>query len=495
MGKYRTGYAETLEFDCVVVFMILIVIPLAILMMQSRKSKIKRTVAFVLLAASFLYLIAFEGVMRISDRDRVKALGIKGTLYPEFVIKKFSESIAIDDDDYSQEVWRNERERETRKLQYFSLSDAPNENENVFREDMIYRSSMLDKEKATTTKTLKSSRPVIVHVEQRFSGGDVFFRDVFDEYENITGRKTNSGNLVDYTSDLGTLGTFIFEDLDDLETLTTLTTKRADFRAVFVIRDPRDVVATRYINALSTQEEWAREKRDDLNGESFQARLRKQNSEEAIDIEIARFLTASGYNIPYFSSLKNSAINIGGQSGGGKYAQLVMKIASKLSSSEDSTTIEAKVIFVKYEDLLSASEIGFHKLSEFLRGDSDFETALLKAALKLREQREQPFTLSSLINENDNDYYAKSNKEHHAHTQKQALILPLNIFKEKFSLKNSRNFCSIAQKYLRLLGIALDRNQRSSNSYDTDNNNNNNNETTQTRNDKIKTYFDIASMN
>ena len=176
MGRYRTGYAETLEFDCVVVFMILIVIPLAILMMQSRKSKIKRTVAFVLLAASFLYLIAFEGVMRISDRDRVKALGIKGTLYPEFVIKKFSESVAIDDDDYSQEVWRNERERETRKLQYFSLSDAPNENENVFREDMIHRSSMLDKEKATTTeRRVRGSSPWSATASAR--GGVVYATD------------------------------------------------------------------------------------------------------------------------------------------------------------------------------------------------------------------------------------------------------------------------------------------------------------------------------
>jgi hypothetical protein len=38
------------------------------------------------------------------------------------------------------------------------------------------------------------------------------------------------------------------------------------YRAVFTVRDPRDLIAEAYLEHLSTSEAWARRPRDDLGG-------------------------------------------------------------------------------------------------------------------------------------------------------------------------------------------------------------------------------------
>ena len=83
LNNRRTTYADTFKFDVVVVVVILVVIPASIFCMQSKRSKTKRTCAFVLLAASFLYLAIFEGVVRLRETERVNEIGLRGSLYPE----------------------------------------------------------------------------------------------------------------------------------------------------------------------------------------------------------------------------------------------------------------------------------------------------------------------------------------------------------------------------------------------------------------------------
>ena len=52
-------YSETLEFDLMVVLFVLVIMPLAVALMQSKKP-IARTISFVLLAISFIYVGGFE---------------------------------------------------------------------------------------------------------------------------------------------------------------------------------------------------------------------------------------------------------------------------------------------------------------------------------------------------------------------------------------------------------------------------------------------------
>ena len=87
------------------------------------------------------------------------------------------------------------------------------------------------------------------------------------------------------------IGTFSLESVDDPETLGELP---VPYRAVFVVRDPRDIVATSYFESLSTTREWARRPMKDLKVHSFQTRMRKIAKTLAMDAEIARF--ASFFN-------------------------------------------------------------------------------------------------------------------------------------------------------------------------------------------------------
>ena len=52
-------YSETLEFDIMVAIFVLVIMPLAVALMQSKKP-IARSISFVLLAVSFIYVGGFE---------------------------------------------------------------------------------------------------------------------------------------------------------------------------------------------------------------------------------------------------------------------------------------------------------------------------------------------------------------------------------------------------------------------------------------------------
>ena len=463
LNNRRTTYADTFEFDVVVVVVILVVIPASIFCMQSKRSKTKRTCAFVLLAASFLYLAIFEGVVRLRETERVNEIGLRGSLYPErmrstwkkerpfrrkrrtIVEKKASSSSSL-----SETTTHVLTSRRKTTLRYFSLNDAPGEKDELFREEKILAS------KALTRRGEK--KPIAVHVEQKFSGGDAFFRDAFKKHEkeengvrtaevSFKGKKTME-------EDVGTASV----TSDGTSTLTPQILQsifpETSYRAVFVIRDPRDVITSSYLSIISTLDAWARTKRDDLKGLSFQLVMRNLNAEVALNVEIARFMSAST-DVPFFTGLDNAA-TAEIEKSNGTYANAILSFAEAMLDSEDST-MKDTTIFVKYTDLLTANSTGFRKLSQFLRGDASLEQSFLAAAASLRSRVEtEPSLIASLVSKNDDTFYRHKITVDNVRKSTDEIATPPNIFKLHFTERNVENFSLLGRPLLNLLGIEPD---------------------------------------
>ena len=463
LNNRRTTYADTFEFDVVVVVVILVVIPASIFCMQSKRSKTKRTCAFVLLAASFLYLAIFEGVVRLRETERVNEIGLRGSLYPErmrstwkkerpfrrkrrtIVEKKASSSSSL-----SETTTHVLTSRRKTTLRYFSLNDAPGEKDELFREEKILAS------KALTRRGEK--KPIAVHVEQKFSGGDAFFRDAFKKHEkeengvrtaevSFKGKKTME-------EDVGTASV----TSDGTSTLTPQILQsifpETSYRAVFVIRDPRDVIISSYLSIISTLDAWARTKRDDLKGLSFQLVMRNLNAEVALNVEIARFMSAST-DVPFFTGLDNAA-TAEIEKSNGAYANAILSFAEAMLDSEDST-MKDTTIFVKYTDLLTANSTGFRKLSQFLRGDASLEQSFLAAAASLRSRVEtEPSLIASLVSKNDDTFYRHKITVDNVRKSTDEIATPPNIFKLHFTERNVENFSLLGRPLLNLLGIEPD---------------------------------------
>ena len=463
LNNRRTTYADTFEFDVVVVVVILVVIPASIFCMQSKRSKTKRTCAFVLLAASFLYLAIFEGVVRLRETERVNEIGLRGSLYPErmrstwkkerpfrrkrrtIVEKKASSSSSL-----SETTTHVLTSRRKTTLRYFSLNDAPGEKDELFREEKILAS------KALTRRGEK--KPIAVHVEQKFSGGDAFFRDAFKKHEKeengVRTAEVSFKGKMTMEEDVGTASV----TSDGTSTLTPQILQsifpETSYRAVFVIRDPRDVITSSYLSIISTLDAWARTKRDDLKGLSFQSVMRNLNAEVALNVEIARFMSAST-DVPFFTGLDNAA-TAEIEKSNGAYANAILSFAEAMLDSEDST-MKDTTIFVKYTDLLTANSTGFRKLSQFLRGDASLEQSFLAAAASLRSRVEtEPSLIASLVSKNDDTFYRHKITVDNVRKSTDEIATPPNIFKLHFTERNVENFSLLGRPLLNLLGIEPD---------------------------------------
>ena len=205
------------------------------------------------------------------------------------------------------------------------------------------------------------------------------------------------------------------------------------YRAVFVIRDPRDVITSSYLSIMSTLDAWARTKRDDLKGLSFQSVMRNLNAEVALNVEIARFMSAST-DVPFFTGLDNAA-TAEIEKSNGAYANAILSFAEAMLDSEDST-MKDTTIFVKYTDLLSANSTGFRKLSQFLRGDASLEQSFLAAAASLRSRVEtEPSLIASLVSKNDDTFYRHKITVDNVRKSTDEIATPPNIFKLHFTVK------------------------------------------------------------
>ncbi|CAL6407960.1 unnamed protein product [Bathycoccus prasinos] len=389
------GYAKTFEFDVVVVFIILVLIPISIFMMQSKRSQTKRIGSFVLLGGSFLYLAVFEGVVRLRETERASEIGLRGMMSvggnygsassSSAWSKRKRRGVVQKSSSFSgTTVFTSEKKdkkttKTTTTLQYFSLRDVPSENEAMFRDERIRESK----------KTIDGS--IAAHVEQKFSGGDAFLREAFRE----------------------------------------------------------DVITSSYLSIISTLEEWARTKRDDLDGSSFQSVMRNNlNAEIALDVEIVRFMSAS-VDVPFFTGLENAmAAEI--EKSNGAYANAILSFAEATLDSNDQTAKNA-IIFVKYSELFSANATGLRKLSEFLRGDCSLEQSFVAASTSLRKRAEtEPFLIASLVSKNDDTIYRHKKditiKEHE-------IITPPSIYKAHMTARNQEHFFLLGKPLLSFLAL------------------------------------------
>ena len=454
------GYAKTFEFDVVVVFLILVLIPISIFMMQSKRSQTKRIGSFVLLGGSFLYLAVFEGVVRLRETERASEIGLRGMIggggyggassWSAWSKRKRRGVVQKSSSFSGTTVFTSEKKdkkttKTTKTLQYFSLRDVPSENEAMFRDERIRESK----------KTIDGS--IAAHVEQRFYGGDAFFQEAFREYERVekvkTARVSASNDKSAIDDDVGTVS--ITSDGGTVLTpqrMQSMFPEHLSFRTVFVVRDPRDVITSSYLSIISTLEEWARTKRDDLDGSSFQSVMRNNlNAEIALDVEILRFMSAS-VDVPFFTGLENAmAAEI--EKSNGAYANAILSFAEAMLDANDQTAKNA-IIFVKYSELLSANVTGFRKLSEFLRGDYSLEQSFVAASASLRKRAEtEPFLIASLVSKNDDTIY-RHKKD--IITKEQEIITPPSIYKAHMTARNQEHFFLLGKPLLSFLAIHED---------------------------------------
>lgn len=455
------GYAKTFEFDVVVVFIILVLIPISIFMMQSKRSQTKRIGSFVLLGGSFFYLAVFEGVVRLRETERASEIGLRGMIggggyggasSSSAWSKRKRRGVVQKSSSFSgTTVFTSEKKdkkttKTTKTLQYFSLRDVPSENEAMFRDERIRESK----------KTIDGSI-IAAHVEQRFSGGDAFFQEAFREYERVekvkTARVSASNDKSAIDDDVGTVS--VTSDGGTVLTpqrMQSMFPEHLSFRTVFVVRDPRDVITSSYLSIISTLEEWARTKRDDLDGSSFQSVMRNNlNAEIALDVEIVRFMSAS-VDVPFFTGLENAmAAEI--EKSNGAYANAILSFAEAMLDANDQTA-KNSIIFVKYSELLSANVTGFRKLSEFLRGDYSLEQSFVAASASLRKRAEtEPFLIASLVSKNDDTIY-RHKKD--IITKEQEIITPPSIYKAHMTARNQEHFFLLGKPLLSFLAIDED---------------------------------------
>ena len=149
------------------------------------------------------------------------------------------------------------------------------------------------------------------------------------------------------------------------------------YRAVFVVRDPRDLIAEAYLEHLNTSEAWARLPRAELGGDSFQSRLRAMSPEEGINLEIDRFTASLGLQLGLQRVFGmggivggGGGIGSGGGGGGGIMDNRVGEFARSLRAF--AMAADPNVRFVRYEDILAARAEGFELMGKWfgLKGSS-----------------------------------------------------------------------------------------------------------------------------
>ena len=160
------------------------------------------------------------------------------------------------------------------------------------------------------------------------------------------------------------------------------------YRAVFVVRDPRDLVAESYLEHLDTSEAWARLPRDDLGGESFQSKLRSMSTEDGVDVEIDRFTASLSVKL----GIQRAIGHLGGFTALSGQNAFPDAVDSRVGDFARSLRAFARagdpdVVFVKYEELLGAKTDGLTLLGEWLglrRGGAEMR-AFVEACVDARE--------------------------------------------------------------------------------------------------------------
>ena len=387
-------YADTVEFDLMVVFLVVCVMPLAVFLMQS-KTKVGRAISLALMVLAILYVGGFEHYRM--HRPEVTEGGLKAAVFPAAFLDLI--------------------ESETFTLTYLPIGADP---------DTIAKASAeIDRLKTTTAARVASiaprraapgkrsglgsvdpaGEPLIVHLSHK-GAGDGMLRDALRALE-----KNTCGGASDETSDetsdeadrspssspacmrwcSGTADDFrhdVHSFSFDRSTPRDMGLLGRAYRAVFVVRDPRDLVAESYLEHLDTSEAWARLPRDVLGGESFQSKLRSMSTEDGVDVEIDRFTASLSVKL----GIQRAIGRLGGFAALSGQNAFPDAVASRVGDFARSLRAFARagdpdVVFVKYEELLGAKTDGLALLGEWLglrRGGPEMR-AFVEACVDARE--------------------------------------------------------------------------------------------------------------
>ena len=385
-------YGDTLEFDLAVLLIVVLVMPAAVFMMQSKR-KLARVAAFALMLLAVAYVGGFEHY-RIRNPDVTEG-GLKRALLPASVVELLDVGdvrylpIAADEATVRAAILELTREPTTEGARANAgVREAPGKRARRTgpRAERAVETASLDvspaRDPAPTKERAAAAPPLAVHLSHE-GAGDGFFRDAFktleartcgenraeredagddegnerdenerdenerDENERdendapgaayasaaasasadppasasaspvsegavprdaslaaspfASQRVSSSGGFPPRSvTKTGRCVLWCAGTKDEYrEEVDSFTFERATpdrmkllgrpYRAVFVVRDPRDVVAEAYLDHLSTTEAWARLRRDDLDGASFQEKLRAMSAEEGVDLEMDRF--------------------------------------------------------------------------------------------------------------------------------------------------------------------------------------------------------------
>ena len=383
-------YGDTLEFDLAVLLIVVLVMPAAVFLMQSKR-KLARVAAFALMLLAVAYVGGFEHY-RIRNPDVTEG-GLKRALLPASVVELLDVGdvrylpIAADEATVRAAILELTREPTTEGARANAgVREAPGKRARRTgpRAERAVETASLDvspaRDPAPTKERAAAAPPLAVHLSHE-GAGDGFFRDAFktleartcgenraeredagddegnerdenerdenerDENERdendaaaaasaaasasadppasasaspvsegavprdaslaaspfASQRVSSSGGFPPRSvTKTGRCVLWCAGTKDEYrEEVDSFTFERATpdrmkllgrpYRAVFVVRDPRDVVAEAYLDHLSTTEAWARLRRDDLDGASFQEKLRAMSAEEGVDLEMDRF--------------------------------------------------------------------------------------------------------------------------------------------------------------------------------------------------------------
>ena len=383
-------YADTVEFDLMVVFLVVCVMPLAVFLMQS-KTKVGRAMSLALMVLAILYVGGFEHYRM--HRPEVTEGGLKAAVFPAAFLDLI--------------------ESETFTLTYLPIGADP--------DTIVKASAAIDRRNATNTARVAASaprraapgkrsglksvdpagEPLMVHLSHK-GAGDRMFRDALRVIEkNTCGGASNettdfaersqssspacmrwcSGTVDDFRHDVHS---FSF----DRSTPRDMGLLGRAYRAVFVVRDPRDLVAESYLEHLDTSEAWARLPRDVLGGESFQSKLRSMSTEDGVDVEIDRFTASLSVKL----GIQRAIGRLGGFAALSGQNAFPDAVASRVGDFARSLRAFARagdpdVVFVKYEELLGAKTDGLTLLGEWLglrRGGPEMR-AFVEACVDARE--------------------------------------------------------------------------------------------------------------
>ena len=240
-------YADTVEFDLVVVFLVVCVMPLAVFLMQS-KTKVGRAMSLALMVLAVLYVGGFEHYRM--HRPEVTEGGLKAAVFPSFFLDLV--------------------ESETFELNYLPIGADPEAIAVASAGINHWNASIAEYERPATAprraapgerqrQRLKNfdaaGEPLVVHLSHK-GAGDRMFRDALRALEiNTCANETESsssshassspvcmrwcsGTAEDFRHDVHT---FSF----DRSTPRDMGLLGRPYRAVFIVRDPRDLMPSR----------------------------------------------------------------------------------------------------------------------------------------------------------------------------------------------------------------------------------------------------------